>query len=1441
MPEFWVSSPYINLRVEDVPLWWNPGAGRAVQFHLSYRQRGFSQELTNVFGVGTNWSCSFRAYTLSMGGTPEWVQVHKGGAGWIAYTNGVTQYLDGSILTNISGGYQIQYADGATDTFTNSFNDGGSIYYFLSSQSDPQGNTTIFNYSSQANIVQLTNITDADGHTAYLYYQNPTYPNQITMVVDPFSRTNFLAYDNNGFLTNIVDVQKLTNSFAYDPVNIGFLTSMTTPYGTTTFSYGGTNVTSTDFSTDVTNNINRWLLATLPNGGNHLYLYQQDCSAFMSSTYSSMPTVTAFNATAMLDNVDQQNRNSFHWDPYQYANLSTTVLTNLTSSDYLLGHLYHWLSNSTSVDPSDTLSLERLPSPDKTTRGQITWYDYFGKAEGADTIGTNMSPSIVAVVLPDGTTRYSHYTRNQMNAVTQLVSTYSSTNGFGLRTNTFYYNSNGIDLSHEVGPNNEQVISNYFAGGNAFHEPNASYDALNQQTLYTYNGAGQITSRTPPNLLTRSNVYFTGGASVNRLQYHYDFNGSQIFRTNAFSYTADLDQTVTDERGVIVTNFWDNLHRLTGVGYPDGTSISNIYTFLDRTAAKDRLSNWTHFGYDSVRNKIAETNANNVVTRYGYCECGALMEVTNAWNTPVQFVTSYDYDYQENSTYVVLPDFTITNYFNSMRQLTRRDAETGSRSFYYNNQGLLTNMSNAYGTERAAVFDNEDRPTIVTDANGVTVTNTYDFLGRLLTREYPDGGQERFGYSAMGLVAYTNQIGKTNYFAYDAGTRKVFETNADDQLIQYYHDATGNLTNLVDGKGQSTKWNFDQFSRLTNKLDQAGSVVLQFVYDADNRLFSRWSAAKGTTYYTNDAIGNLTYIHYPSSHSITFQYDALNRVTSMVDGAGTTTYSYAAGGELATEDGPYTSDTLTNTYVNRLRSALSLQQPTGSWTNGFIYDAAGRLTNVTSEAGRFAYTLGGSGPSSALVKKLLLPNTSYITNNYDSVARLTGTFLDNNIATVLDSTTYGYNLASQRAASTNAGTFFEYSYDPIGQLTIATCSASIDTRGYGYDTAWNLQYITNAVGGVGTYELDTKNELTNGNATTFTWDANGNLSSANNSGGNQMYIYDDENRLVNVSLAGSYNTSFLYDGLGRLRKRSENSSGTTNEYIYDGMRVIQERDANNTPTVSYTRGPDLSTTLEGAGGIGGLLARSSGYSSGNWTTNYFYHADGNGNITYLVDSSQALAASYLYGAFGNTLSSSGPIASANVYRFSSKEIHVNSGMYIYTYRFYNPNLQRWINRDPLGEESGLNLYAFVGNRPINAADPLGLEGYLGPNGYGPDLQTSPAGLVALGITMGLGTGVLLMVAVPEAVAALNEIAAETAFNAAAQAYEAQMAATAAAEASLATAERTLDFMNEYSSGYESAEAAVQEAQRALDLAQQRQQALLNAMNNAAATLNCMKQ
>ncbi len=246
-------------------------------------------------------------------------------------------------------------------------------------------------------------------------------------------------------------------------------------------------------------------------------------------------------------------------------------------------------------------------------------------------------------------------------------------------------------------------------------------------------------------------------------------------------------------------------------------------------------------------------------------------------------------------------------------------------------------------------------------------------------------------------------------------------------------------------------------------------------------------------------------------------------------------------------------------------------------------------------------------------------------------------------------------------------------------------------------------------GVVTTLTVNDLNELTAGPDPGYTYDNNGNMTSKGRGSGTTSFVYDDENRLVRLTFA-VYRTDFAYDGLSRLRVRTEYVSGSptsTTRYIYDGKRVIQERDGSNAPTLAYARGQDLSGSLEGAGGIGGLLSRSTPYSGGSWSGHAFYHADGNGNVTAMANTGQAIVASYKYDPYGRTISSSGSLASANVYRFSSKEIHVNSGLYYYLYRFYDPNTQRWINRDPIGERGGVNLFDFVRNQPLSAYDRFG--------------------------------------------------------------------------------------------------------------------------------------
>ncbi len=77
--------------------------------------------------------------------------------------------------------------------------------------------------------------------------------------------------------------------------------------------------------------------------------------------------------------------------------------------------------------------------------------------------------------------------------------------------------------------------------------------------------------------------------------------------------------------------------------------------------------------------------------------------------------------------------------------------------------------------------------------------------------------------------------------------------------------------------------------------------------------------------------------------------------------------------------------------------------------------------------------------------------------------------------------------------------------------------------------------------------------------------------------------------------------------------------------------------------------------------------------------------------------------------FGNILSKAGPLTDANTYRFSSQEYHQPSGLSLYLYQAYDPNLQRWLNRDPLGEDAAINLFEFVDNNPVSVVDTDGRQ------------------------------------------------------------------------------------------------------------------------------------
>ncbi len=159
----------------------------------------------------------------------------------------------------------------------------------------------------------------------------------------------------------------------------------------------------------------------------------------------------------------------------------------------------------------------------------------------------------------------------------------------------------------------------------------------------------------------------------------------------------------------------------------------------------------------------------------------------------------------------------------------------------------------------------------------------------------------------------------------------------------------------------------------------------------------------------------------------------------------------------------------------------------------------------------------------------------------------------------------------------------------------------------------------------------------------------------------------------------------------------------TNKFVYDGWLPVREQAATggNATSNYYVWGLDLSQSMQGAGGIGGLLMATLDGKP------YFSAFDANGNVTEYTDTNGTVVAHYAYDPFGNISAQSGAMAADFSYRFSTKYTDDETGLVYYGFRYYSPELGRWLNRDPIQERAQINLYSFGPNSPVNGFDVLG--------------------------------------------------------------------------------------------------------------------------------------
>ena len=313
-----------------------------------------------------------------------------------------------------------------------------------------------------------------------------------------------------------------------------------------------------------------------------------------------------------------------------------------------------------------------------------------------------------------------------------------------------------------------------------------------------------------------------------------------------------------------------------------------------------------------------------------------------------------------------------------------------------------------------------------------------------------------------------------------------------------------------------------------------------------------------------------------------------------------------------------------------------------------------------------------------------------------------------------------YNRRSELTAATVGTNLYDYSYDTIGNRLWSAANLATNT------------YVANALN---QYTSVGRGVLDPPQTSALIYDADGNMTRD----GRFLYSYDAENRLRSIISSvvtnGALRVQNAYDHRNRrIRKTVQRLSVSvaqppappveirewqtleTHTFVWDGNNIVLEKvdfADGTTRTFEYFWGMDKSGTEQDAGGVEGLLAVS--------MDGVFYIPcyDHNGNIVLYISETGGIAAQYTYDPYGNIIESSGPLADVFSFGFSTQYHDRETGMVGYKRRFYRPDLGRWLNRDPVEEYGGINLYGFCGNDAVSNVDTHGLMSVWG---YSPEIH-----------------------------------------------------------------------------------------------------------------------
>ena len=857
-----------------------------------------------------------------------------------------------------------------------------------------------------------------------------------------------------------------------------------------------------------------------------------------------------------------------------------------------------------------------------------------------------------------------------------------------------------------------------------------------------YNALNQLVRSVDPDGVTMLYAYNDEGERTQRAA---DLNGNNILETATDRVTFSETNATTGHDGS--TYVWETVSKVygtsggsldTGKGQRsiDGLKSWNVpFAIAARASSSTTVlaggGNWT-------TTSVSPTGLRSIST---YSD-GLLDNTIIRGGNSVETINSTDYFYDAhnrvNKTTDARTGDTTVAYLNNDQQSSVTQVRAGTNSlttgFTYDPMG------------RTLTTDSPD----TLDSIGATlsniVTRTYDQRGNVLTVDGDQTYKRDYTYDALSRLTTLKTFGTStsvttwNYNAQRGWLDDKKYPDVNNPLQQgvgttYSYTSGGRLKGRGWARGVNTTWHYDFEGNDTGFGVNAKAGDLQGVTYSDGSTpataysYKQWGAVAAvndvtgtrtlvyretidlqlTTEQTSDNVTSLAQQQVSIPRLVTRGFDALGRTTySKLTDIGTGTLEHCQG---------YGYDAQTGRLSTVLHGNSALGLPEALFTCNYVQNS-----NLPESVTGPAHKVTNSYEAHRDVLKTKSHRDKQVINviisdiNYGSP--LLGTDAVNGIGQRF-SAARSSNAVYSAVANTEV-----WKYNAKGEVVTADHSVNTKDRTYSFDGIGNRTSVTDNTGTTASTP-NALNQLGNVGGTTRVHDLDGNLTDD----GTNLYIWDAENRLVMVKrksdnvVIAEYRYDYMHRRVYKETTAIAPQGMTVSLYHYEGWNLCAEYNgtaisgSTNAAVTSvrrtYTWGQDLSGSLQGAGGVGGLLTIEE--KQGAHAGKYYPLYDGNGNVTELVKEGGAtgttLVAHYEYDPFGNLTQNDDKDGSGynavNPFKFSTKYHDEETDLYYYGYRYYDSAVGRWLSRDPIEEQGGINLYGFVYNSPLNWFDILG--------------------------------------------------------------------------------------------------------------------------------------